>query len=314
MKIGKKRKKRILRVKKIAIILLSVFLILNILSYCGAYILTHFKTAGEWGLGLTRPNNIKSPNDSGLAYNTRRISIDGDAWLEVWSISSDNSDSKGTVLLFPGHQASKGGQLIAPARVFYELGYDTLLVDFRGVGGSSGNTTTLGIREARDVAAAMDYAQKSQLQQPFILYGVSMGSAAILTAIARNNLKPDGIILEMPFFTLIDAVRSRLRSNGIPAFPLAELVVLWGGIQHGFNGFAHNPIDYASKVKCPALILHGRLDRWTTVAQIDRLAQNLQGFKQSVIFPKAGHNLLVTFDRKYWQQSVDRFFKETIES
>lgn len=209
------------------------------------------------------------------------------------------ADSKAKQLLLP----------VLPAQVFHALGYDTWLVDFRGVGGSSGNTTTLGMREAQDVVASVSYIQKYRRQQPLVLYGVSMGTAAILKAVVADLVHPDALILELPFYRLVAAVGSRLQAVAIPTFPMAELTVFWGSIQHGFNGFAHNPVDYATQVKCPTLILHGKLDKWTTAAQIDRLFNNLPGTKQLSIFPTARHDLLVTIDRQKWTQDLDRFLQ-----
>ncbi|MEM7725034.1 MAG: alpha/beta hydrolase [Cyanobacteria bacterium P01_A01_bin.45] len=303
MKLGKKSRKRIFQ------LLLVVFFVLNILSYVGAYSLTHFSTPNNWVLGLPRPNSSKLPTDIGLRYVTQRIPISPNEWLETWLIPAENSVSNGTVLLFPGNGGSKAKQLLAPTQVFHNLGYDALLVDFRGVGGSSGNTTTLGVREAKDVTLAMKYAQSSNFKHPFVLYGVSMGSVAILKAVAHQKVNPDAVILEAPFARLVNAVKSRIRAVKFPTFPLTELMVFWGGVQHGFNGFAHNPVTYASSVKCPALILHGKLDKWTTVAEIDEIFKNLQDFKKLVIFPDVGHNLLVTVDKKRWKKSVEKFLK-----
>jgi uncharacterized protein len=286
---------------------LIIFFTTNILGYVGAYSLTHFKTPGQFGLGLPRPISSKLPTNIGLKYQTQRISISPTQWLETWSIPVERSTSNGTIILFPGNKGSKAAQLLAPAQVFHTLGYDTLLVDFRGVGGSSGNTTTIGMQEAEDVALSINYARSSQLQRPLILYGVSMGAAAILKAVAQEQIAPDGIVLELPFARLLDAVRSRIQAISVPTFPLAEAIVFWGGFQHGFNGFAHNPVDYARQVKCPTLLLHGKLDKWTTVAEIDRIYQNLDGTKQLSIFPNAGHDLLVTIDRKRWTQDLNRF-------
>jgi uncharacterized protein len=39
-----------------------------------------------------------------------------------------------------------------------------------------------------------------------------------------------------------------VRALHIPPFPLAELIIFWGGVQHGFNAFAHNPVTYAAQV------------------------------------------------------------------
>lgn len=303
VKLSRKSKKRLWR------FLLVVFFILNALSYTGAYALTHFNSSGHLGLGLPKPTSSKLPTHIGLGYVTQRISINQSEWLETWLIPARSSESSGTILLFPGNASSKAKQLLAPAQVFHRLGYDTLLVDFRGVGGSSGNTTTLGAREAQDVAFSLNYAQRSKLKRPFILYGVSLGSAAILKAVAQEKIAPDAIILELPFARLLSAVKSRLRAMRIPTFPVAELLVFWGSIQHHFNGFAHNPVTYARQVNCPTLLMQGKLDKWTTVAEINQIFKNLRGSKQLVIFPKTGHNLLVTVDRSYWERSIDQFLK-----
>ncbi|MBW4657705.1 MAG: alpha/beta fold hydrolase [Drouetiella hepatica Uher 2000/2452] len=288
---------------------LVTFLVLNVLSYVGVYVLTHFSSPTHWAIGLSRPNSSKLPTSIGLEYTTQRISINQTEWLETWFIPAQNATPRGTVLLFPGNGGSKAKQLLAPAQVFHSLGYDTLLVDFRGVGGSSGDTTTLGVRESKDVALAVSYAQRSNFNRPFVLYGVSMGSAAILKAIAHEKVNPDAVILELPFARLLDTVRSRLRAIRVPTFPIAEMLVFWGSVQHGFDGFAHNPVAYASQVRCPTLLFHGKLDPWTNLAEIDQIFQNLPSFKQLVIFPNTGHSLLVTIDKELWQRSIDQFLR-----
>jgi uncharacterized protein len=106
---------------------------------------------------------------------------------------------------------------------------------------------------------------------------------------------------------LIDAVRSRIKNAHLPTFPLAELIVFWGGIQHGFNGFAHNPVDYARQVKCPTLIRQGKQDKWTSLAEINEIFDRIHSQKQLITFDRAGHNLLVSIDRNLWQQSIERF-------
>lgn len=294
--------------QQLAVLVLISFCLLNILAYVGAYKLTHVGTSGSLGCGLPQPIGARVPTTLGLEYVTQCIRVSQTEWLEAWSIPVEPSTTvKGTIILFPGNGGSKAKQLLAPAQVFHSWGYDTLLVDFRGVGGSSGNTTTFGIREAEDVALSVEHLGKTHLQRPLILYGISMGTAAILKAVADKNVHPDGIILELPFARLVDALRSRFRAVFIPTFPLAELTVFWGGIQHGFNGFAHNPVEDAKLVECPTLILHGKLDKWTTGPEIDRIFNNLRGTKQLSIFANAGHALLVTADRNRWTQDLQKF-------
>ncbi|MEO0534142.1 MAG: alpha/beta fold hydrolase [Cyanobacteria bacterium P01_A01_bin.123] len=281
---------------------------LNAIAFLSAYGMTHLCSPGQICVGLPRPNSDQTPADLGLAYTTQRLEVNDAEWIETWFIPSAQPSS-GTVLLFPGNGGSKATQLLAPAQVFHGLGYDALLTDFRGVGGSSGQTTTLGTREAQDVALVMAQAEQLNLTPPLTLYGVSMGTAAIMNAIATQSVTPDAIVLELPFVRLVDSVKSRLRAVHVPPFPLAELIVFWGSIQHGFNGFTHNPIVYAQQINSPTLVFQGEQDKWISVNEVEALVQNLQGPKQLVVFPNAGHNLLVTVDQAFWQRHIQQFLK-----
>lgn len=306
--------------------LLGIFVLFNGLSYVGAYSFTNLVRPHSIGLGIPRQAISKTPRNLGLDYRTQRISINNKEWLELWSIPAapspasatvtppiaspvKNTAVKGTVVLFPGSGGNKSQHLLTPAREFHRLGYDTVLVDFRGVGGSSGHTSTIGVRESQDVTIVFNYLQQSAPRRPIVLYGLSMGGAAILRAIAYQGIKPDGIILELPFARLLNATRSRVRKLGFPEFPVAESLVFWGGLQHGFNGFIHNPEDYAKRVHSPALVLHGQRDPWTTTSDIQNIVHNLQGPKQLVVFPKARHELLVAVDRPTWTTTVDHFLQ-----
>lgn len=285
---------------------IAVFLALNGIGYMGAYITTHYKESNNFGLGIPRPQNSTSPADFNLKYTTHKIPINDNEWLDSWLISVPNS--QGTVILFHGKDSNKSSLLDA-AKIFNSLNYNTFLVDFRGVGKSSGNTTTIGVTEAQDVVAAVNYLNKLNLQKPLILYGISMGSAAILRAIAKYHIQPDAIILELPFSSLLDAIKIRIENANLPPSPLAQLVVFWTGVQHGFNGFAHSPIEYAKAVNCPTLILVGASDRTVEISEIEKLYQNLDVPKNMVIFPEAGHEVIARSYSKLWEKAVINFLE-----
>lgn len=299
--------------------LVSLLAIGNLLAYLVAYMFTHTVDPNTIGLGQPRQVNRKTPQDLGLRYSNHRISVQGQLmtnspatseWIDLWSIpATDRPSTKGQVLMFHGKGGHKG-QLLKPALAFHQRGYDVILIDFRGAGRSSGNTTTIGVREAQDVVATVTYAQQSSDRRPLILYGLSMGSAAILKAVADGNIQPRGVILELPFARLLDATRGRIRDMKLPPSPISEVVLFWGGAQHGFNGFVHNPEDYAKRVHCPTLLLHGQRDRWTTASAVESILHNLQGPKALVMFPQAGHELLMGVDQATWSGAIDRFLNK----
>lgn len=304
---------------------LAGFLVLNFVAWNQARSMTSFALSGLttanptkltswakaralfWGITLRRPANHRTPADLGLSYSTHFISTRDGESLEAWSLPQ--AHSKGVVLLFHGYGVSK--ELVLPAAAaFHDLGYDALLVDFRGGGGSTGNDTSIGVHESRDVVSAVEFARKKWPGESVILFGTSMGSAAILRAIASEGLEPDAIVLESTFDRLINAVRSRFAMLRVPSWPGAELLLFWGSIQQRFNGFVHNPQNYAQSVRCPTLIMYGQKDPSVSALQTQSIFDNLRGRKELVGFPDAGHQLLVGVHSQLWKETVGGFFKE----
>jgi hypothetical protein len=100
--------------------------------------------------------------------------------------------------------------------------------------------------------------------QAVLLYGASMGAAAVLKAVGDDNFHPAALILECPFDSLIGTVRHRFTSRGVPSFPLADLLVFWGGAQEGFNGFRYRPRIQHRACGC-RLLMNGDQDEWVRV-------------------------------------------------
>jgi alpha-beta hydrolase superfamily lysophospholipase len=256
------------------------------------------------GVNIPRPTNSRNPKDIGLSYERHEIKDSDDFLLEAWSIL--NSNQRGLVIMFHGYAACKS-DLLLPAAEFYKMGYDLLLVDFRGSGGSSGQDTSIGFNESRDVAQTLRYAKNQWPGRQIILYGVSMGSTAILRAVAFEGVKAEAIIIESPFDRLIHTVRNRFNVMGLPGFPAAELLVFWGGVQQGFDGFDHNPVEYARSVNCPVLLMHGERDTRATADQAKSIFDNLSGEKSFVIFPDVSHEILAGARSDKWREEVSKF-------
>ena len=134
-----------------------------------------------------------------------------------------------------------------------------------------------------------------------------MGGAAVLRAVAKKGVTPNALILESPFDSLLTTVSNRFHALGLPAFPSAGLLVFWGSVQHGFNGFEHNPADYAQAVRCPVLLLHGESDPRVTTKQARDIYTRLGVYKEFVEFPAAGHESLIRADPAIWKEHVGRF-------
>ena len=300
------------------------FTALNVLAYNHARVMMHFARGGSrtrqperlsamqkvrvllTGVSLPRPESDRSPSD--LDPECRRVAVrcrDG-VTLGAWYV--DRGALTPLVILFHGYGAEKTAML-TEARTFLELGASVLLVDFRGSGESSEAYTTIGMREADDVSAVVRHARDALPHASVILYGQSMGAVAILRAVRQDGIQPDAVILEAVFDTMLRTVRHRFEAMGVPSFPSAELLVFWGGTQAGFNGFAHNPVDYAESLMCPALFMHGTDDPRARLAEGRRVFDAAPGPKEFKEFPATGHESYAARFPAEWKATVARFMK-----
>ncbi len=133
-----------------------------------------------------------------------------------------------------------------------------------------------------------------------------MGGAAVLRPVDVLHVEPP-IILESPFDRLVNAVAAHCRRLSILAQPVATLLVFWGSVRLGFNGFKHNPVDYARGVNRPVLILHGTEDQEVSRAQIEALHANLAGEKAVHYFDGLGHDFSVAERTDEWKRQVRAF-------
>lgn len=306
----------------LAFLLLAAFVALNVLAWRHARAMLNYSSGGARTekpeelpvaaklrvllLGVNVPRPVDEMPPSALAPDAHALSIavPGGITLSAWH--AGRGAAAPLVIFFHGYTTEKT-RLLLEARKIHAMGASVLLVDFRGSGGSSESYATLGYREAEDVAAAVRYAQEHLPHSALILYGQSMGSAAILRAGNAFGVRPDAVILESVFDTMLGAIRNRFRAMGVPAFPNAELLVFWGGWQFGFNGFAHNPDAYAASLNCPALFLHGADDPRATAGQARRVFAAAAGSKQFVEFENSGHDSYAARHPDQWQAAIRAF-------
>lgn len=315
-----------LRFQRVALagllLLLAGFAALNLLAYRHARAMLHYAPGGARtekpeglsslaklrvlfaGVHLPRPTDERPPSSLAPDAQVLNVPVSGGVTLSMWY--AGRGPDAPLAIFFHGYSTEKI-RLLREAQQIHAMGASVLLVDFRGSGGSSEAYTTLGMLEAEDVAAAVRFARKRLPHSALVLYGQSMGSAAILRAVHAHGIAPDGVILESVFDSMLGTIRNRFDAMGVPAFPAAELLVFWGGWQFGFNGFAHNPVDYARALKCPALFLHGADDPRATLAEGRRVFEAAPAPKRFVAFDHVGHESYAARHPEPWRAAVRAF-------
>jgi pimeloyl-ACP methyl ester carboxylesterase len=286
----------------VAIGLLLAFATVNALAWSHARALTTFVDAGtrtpnpedlSWGQKATllvTGARIPKPTSTGTPSYMGELAT---------SHTTDEREAIGTIFLFHGYAASRD-QVATSASVLGERGWDTIQVDFHGHGDSPGNTTSVGWHEAQDVVDVV-----SGTEGPVVLYGFSMGAAAILRATGPLGLEVDAVIAEGCFGRFDTTVRQRFANLGLPSWPGTELLLFWGNRHAGFDSSAHNPQDYIAQVQAPVLVLHGEDDIRVTSEE----AQALGTYGELVVTPGLGHQQLAEVDAAAFRATVFPFLE-----
>ena len=313
-------------VKRIGFTVLVLFVLLNIMSAFHAYKFTHFysdappiKKPEQMGFGEKASAiffGVQYPKSKVVDYlliphETLVLKTEDSLKLSAWLIKENITTSssfvhKGTIIMFHGHGSSKSG-MIREANAFYRMGYEVLMVDFRAHGNSDGNMCSIGYYESKDVKAAYDFV-KNRGEKNIVLWGVSLGASSIIKSIQDYTLTPNKVILEMPFGSLSNAIKGRLKIMGLPVQPMATLLGVWGGVELGLNAFNHNPGEYAKKITAPVLLQWGKQDPRVTEAETDSIFANISSKqKQLVKYENCGHVSLCKNENTKWLATVGAF-------
>lgn len=304
-------------------ILLVLLIIFNIILAFHAWKFTHFyddvnhrnkrpEQMSSWektrmvffGVDLSKPVLSTFPE---VAYEAVYLKTSNGLRLEGWWIPAARR-AKGAVILFHGYGSTKGAKL-PEAMYFREQGYNTFLLDFRAHGNSEGHTCSIGYKESEEVKLAYDHV-RSRGAQPLILWGMSMGASAILKAVPQYKLQPDKIILEAPFATLTDAVKSRMWAVHLPGTPLAQVITFWGGIEQGFWAPGYKPAVYGQQMHVPVLLCWGRQDIRVMAYETNRIFGQLGSTqKKLVVFERSGHQSFYRNETGKWKAAVNAFLQ-----
>lgn len=316
--------KRILvYVRWIGWVLLVQLILINISAALYAYKLTHIyedpalrhaKSSQNifvktWRLftGPRQPRSVITDAPS-FPYDTVTLKTAKGISIDAWYSKADSA-AKGTVILFHGITANKG-MMLTEAAEFRYLGYNVLLVDFRGHGNSGGQTTTIGVREAEEVKIAYDYIA-SRGESSIFCWGTSMGAVAVARAIDLYALKFSGVMLEMPFGSLQSHLEGRARTlgfGGFPEKPFGFFVSFWMGVERGFNGLKLRTASYAKKISCPVLLQWGTADNYVQKWEVDQIYASIpSASKKMVVYEGAGHVSLLQFDTAKWRTETEAF-------
>ena len=194
----------------------------------------------------------RTPADASIYYRDLTLTTDDGLDLSAWYVPAAEPGAP-TVLIAHGLLGSKGGMLrFVPW--LHDAGYNVMLLDFRGHGGSDPRPSTIGPDEVLDIQAALDWLEAEGAGDRVAGLGMSLGASALVnTAIQDERL--DALILDSLFAEWGDtdfAQGYRLSPDWlVPGVP--------------------SPEDLMPRIHVPAFIIHGTADILTHEDHAHRL-------------------------------------------
>lgn len=181
---------------------------------------------------------------------------------------------KGVVLYLKGNSRSlKGWGKFAID--FTRLGFDVVMVDYRGFGKSTGVRTEAGIK--KDLQYVYNELKRQVDEKFIVLYGRSLGSGFATKLASTNN--PRMLILDAPYYSI-----RHIAKRFLPIMPMSLVL-----------RFPIRTYKWIQYVKCPIKIIHGTNDKLIPFATSIKLSKINPKITRLYPVIGGGHNNMHTF-------------------
>jgi fermentation-respiration switch protein FrsA (DUF1100 family) len=229
---------------------------------------------------------LHSPTDIGLQFEEVRIDTADGETVHGWWVPSGRPDAP--VLLFFHGNGGNVSHRLEKLAALHGIGADTLIIDYRGYGKSSGAPSERGLYQ--DANAAYGWLTRVRKVDPrrIVVYGESLGSAVAVHLASESPT--GGVIIESGFTSVPDIARKMF-----PFLPVSWI------LKHQFNS-----IDKIDRIDAPLLILHSRQDELFEMSHPQRLLAAARPPKHLVEM-QGGHNDAFLVSAEVYREAIAQF-------
>lgn len=224
---------------------------------------------------LFRPISLAADYSFNFKHPFEEVNLEANDGAILNAVHFKVENPKGVILYFHGNVGNiqRWGKMMP---FFIEKDYDLLLMDYRTYGKSTGKLSEAALN--RDAEMFYAHLKKQYKEDDIIVYGRSLGTG--LASFVASKHAPKQLILETPYYSIIDVAKSRF-----PIFPIKKLM------QYNFPSY-----DYIKNISCPITIFHGTADRVVPFSSGQKLFEQASKDQSTfVTIENGGHNNLVQF-------------------
>jgi pimeloyl-ACP methyl ester carboxylesterase len=217
---------------------------------------------------------------------------------------------KGTIYVLHGYGGNK--ELLLPlGLIIAAAGYQTVLVDLRGHGESSGNQIGFGLKEVQDLNEVRRYIHENHegFEQVGVL-GYSYGSVMAIQWAAQDP-RVQSVVAMAPYNHPEKVMRSFIRSaiKGIGKTTIDESVqIVENRLGTNWDNLAME--TFVATATQPMLFIRGEADRMSTQSVIDQLSDQANGKRSSLRIDHADHDSLAFWFNEI-RDPILNWFEET---
>lgn len=241
------------------------------------------------------PTLQTNPARMGMAYQPVQVPVGANGMLDGFWVPA-NAANAPTVLYFHGNYRNIGNNL-EHTRNLHQLGFNVLLVDYRGFGRSTGAAKPSEALVYADAEATWQYLTKvrgTPANQAFI-YGHSLGGAVAID-LASHHPEAAGLIADSTFTSMADM--GRLNYGFLPIDWL---------ITQRFES-----LQKVASLKLPVLFIHGTWDKKIPVEMGKRLYAAAPQPKTLLLIEGGEHNNSATIGWVEYRDAVSAFVQRNL--
>ncbi len=225
-----------------------------------------------------------------------------------------NQNSEKTILLFHGYRSSAKHDFSCAVKMYYESGFNVLLIDQRSHGMSEGKLITFGVKESRDVISWLDFLNAKFSPKKIVLSGLSMGATTVLLSLKYKmpeNVKC--VVADCGFTSPVDIIKKVAKQvfkiNATLYIPILNFLCKIFG---NFSITNISTVDTVKNTDLPILLIHGKKDNFVPCEMSETTYEAAKSHAKLVTVENADHGLSFLVDTKYVIEQINLFFNENL--
>ncbi|MBQ2468237.1 MAG: alpha/beta hydrolase [Clostridia bacterium] len=195
-----------------------------------------------------------------------------------------------TAIFLHGYHSDAGVNFPIQGKMFWEEGFNLILVDQRAHARSGGNRSTLGVLEGGDAVKWCEYAV-SRGADKIVLYGLSMGASAL--TLAADRFDPETVrtlVVDCGFASPYEQLICECKRRKLPWRLMMFWIRLAAKISLGID-IKKSSTETLTKTRVPVFFIHGTADATVPVEQSIRNYEACAAAKDIFLTEGAAHTV-----------------------